>query len=141
MIKKRNDTLQFFREMEHNIKMKIERARQQEEDEKLLDYYYGEDADGDINEDGALLFMDEKEERELQRGRFNSASSFDSNGGMGGNGRGSMGSRSRLNSFSGAQTRRIRTISTMDGKFLLVRSFLSLSFLSAVCLSVSPPVF
>ncbi len=105
MIQKRNDTLQFFRDMEYNIKMKIEKAREEEENQKLLDYYYDDDKDGGDN----LLFMDEKEERELQRVRFNSASSFD----------GKNGGRSRVNSVSGAPPRRVRTISTMDGKFFV----------------------
>jgi hypothetical protein len=103
MITLRNETLAFFREMEYNIKHKIAVAREEEEQAKLMGYYYLDDLDEKGGE--PLLFMDEKDERDVQRVRFNSYSSVDGKSG-----------RSRLNSFSNGPPRRIRTISTMDGK-------------------------
>lgn len=95
MIRSRQETINFFRDMESNIKQKIELAREMEEQNKLLGCY---------DDDQEPLYFDEREERDIQRVRFNSASSHD-------------GRRSRLNSFSGAPQRRVRTISTLDGEY------------------------
>lgn len=86
--------------MEQNIKTKILRAREYEE--KMVEYYGDEDAP-------ALIFDDDsKEERDIQRVRFNSTSSNDG---------GKFPGRQRLNSFGQLPPRRVRTISSMDGKF------------------------
>ena len=105
MINKKNETLNFFREMERNIKLRILRAREYEDQMKSHGFY-------SLDEDApALIFDDDcKEDRDIQRVRFNSTSSNDGGKGM------AVGNRQRLGSFGQLPPRRVRTISTMDGK-------------------------
>lgn len=89
MTRKRNETLEFFRDMEANIKKRIREAR-------------------------------EKEEAEVYRTRSESklSGSYESRCPISELDSSSEYSRPRLGSTSGA-TRRIRTISSIDGYYLL----------------------
>lgn len=96
MISKKNETVQFFREMEARIKQKIADAAQQEQEE------------GDILYESPIYREDSREDG-IARMRFNSAASGDGNHVV------SVQGRARMGSLSGPPSRRVRTISTMDG--------------------------
>lgn len=109
MIAKKNETIEFFREMEQNIYRKLQQAK--EIDERR--------AAGEIIDDN-ILYEDFPEDG--TRCRFNSAASTDGRGG----GLVSMhssdnmaGGRARVGSVSGGPPRRVRTISTMDDEVLM----------------------
>jgi hypothetical protein len=98
MIKKKKETIQFFREMEANIREKIQRARYEEMLRASVEYSSAD-----------IIYRDDSREF-TERGRLNSQGSNDGNRSLAGSWEG----RSRLNSF-GSAPRRVRTISTMDG--------------------------
>lgn len=102
MIAKKNETIQFFREMEQNIMNKIERARECE-------------LNGEDYSDDEILY-DDYEEAPGTRARFNSAASSEGTRGLVSV---AMEGRSRLGSFGAAPQRRVRTISTMDDEVLM----------------------
>jgi hypothetical protein len=104
MIAKKNETIDFFREMERNIYRKLQQAR--EIDERR--------AAGEIVDD--ILYEDFLPE-DGTRGRFNSAASSEGTRGLVSLHQSE--SRPRVGSISGGPPRRIRTISTMDDEVLM----------------------
>lgn len=100
MLQKKQETLDFFREMEANIRYRIKKA---EEAEAQGDDYQMSYSPHDI-----IYYRDDSKEATTPgRDRFNSSGSWDAKGGLLPEG------RPRMNSLV---SRRVRTISTMDGK-------------------------
>ena len=106
MIQKKKETIQFFREMENNIRNKIHQARY-EETARSGDYYGNGSAE--------IIYREDSKDHMEQRGRLNSNGSNDGNRSLAGSWEG----RGRLNSFGSLPQRRVRTISTIDGKFTI----------------------
>lgn len=104
MIAKKNETIEFFREMEQNIYHKIQLAR--ELDERR--------AAGEICDD--IIYEDFSQE-DGARGRFNSAASSEGTRGL--VSLHPTEGRPRVGSITGGPPRRIRTISTMDDEVLM----------------------
>jgi hypothetical protein len=104
MIAKKNETIEFFREMEQNIYHKIQLAR--ELDERR--------AAGEICDD--IIYEDFSQE-DGTRGRFNSAASSEGTRGL--VSLHPTEGRPRVGSITGGPPRRIRTISTMDDEVLM----------------------
>lgn len=107
MLQKKQETLDFFHEMEQNIKNKIIKAKEIEEkchgDTELMYELSSSPSD-------PLYFREDSKDGVSGRERLNSTGSNE------GKLAGSYEGRSRLNSY--VSTRRVRTISTMDGKFI-----------------------
>eukprot|EP01031_Cornospumella_fuschlensis_P032098 gene32098-38817_t len=112
MIVKRDETLQFFREMEANIKRKIAQAKEREEREAK-----GFAAGDDSNPKDILYYAaDAKDDAPTGRVRFLSG---DEGSGAKADLLNGYEGRARMNSFGGPP-RRVRTISTMDDEILLL---------------------
>lgn len=113
MIQKKKETLEFFREMENNIRYRIQRAKDLEE---KGDINYDFDLSIGSASDNILYYRDDSKETTTPGGRER----FNSLGDEGKSYYGqNEGGRGRLNSY--VNSRRVRTISTMDGKILLLR--------------------
>lgn len=117
MIAKREETLQFFREMEHNIKAKIARALEEEERRNNRangspDFKHTVSFDETGPRDVIYYQADSKED---QPGRVRFLSRDDSAKDL----LSGFEGRQRMNSFGGP-ARRVRTISTMDDEILMM---------------------
>ena len=126
MLQKKKETLDFFHEMEQNIKNKIQKAQELEEkyrgDPDVM--YELSSSPSDL-----LFYREDSKDGTSGRDRLNSAGSNE--GKLSGS---YEGGRGRLNSY--VSTRRVRTISTMDGTYSRISIFsedefwLSLLFLT-----------
>lgn len=117
MIAKREETLKFFRDMESNIKLKIERAKEEEARRLRQSGYSPDSRDNHVSfedldpRDIIYYHADSKDETS---GRVRFASTEDTKDLLYG-----FEGRARLNSFGGPP-RRVRTISTMDDEILMM---------------------
>jgi hypothetical protein len=114
MLKKKQETLDFFHEMESNIRYRIQKAKEEELNQSKADPYGEGSYELSSSPSEILYYRDEaKDSTSSGRYRFNSQDSTEGKNYPNPDGSGSSGGRTRLNTF--VNTRRVRTISTMDG--------------------------